>query len=114
MRISDWSSDVVSSDLGFLIYEGRKLRNPLAKGIDTVTYQRNIFFQRLLFPGKFEKTGIVRIGRFHLLHKSLLVNGHFQQVVQNLAESLKVNTLFHIRWEERQVGKTCVSTCHNR
>src|SRR3546814_5354397 len=89
MRISDWSSDVCSSDLLFLFvfrHQWRMIFEPLGlvgDGLDA--------------PGGFE----IFQGKDRLIAS---LNSH--GIVVNLDKS--------IRSEERRVGKECVSTCRSR
>src|SRR3546814_11581483 len=93
MRISDWSSDVCSSDLPF--------RRQLPAQI----------LQCLLDVGAGQGRGGLAIARQPgLEHPAMLVIGAFVA-----AGGLQV--LAHValgRSEERRVGKECVSTCRSR
>src|SRR3546814_17588527 len=93
MRISDWSSDVCSSDLSNYIFSGGK---------PTLSLERD------KGPGKY--TGQVDMGNRanypveapdiqHQFPASLLMSG-----TRDLG----------LRSEERRVGKECVSTCRSR
>src|SRR3546814_1109743 len=85
MRISDWSSDVCSSDLGFcdfLVGSKREIR--LGCSLSAIS---RFSFSR---PYCFEETGTFA--------RSLL---NFSREDRN-------------RSEERRVGKECVSTCRSR
>src|SRR3546814_13739695 len=100
MRISDWSSDVCSSDLGGL---GRKRKD------GTVVDGVEIFDEI--------KAGDIRSGGFDL-------NGSWAPlytVHKLFAGLLDINgawgnrkALDVARSEERRVGKECVSTCRSR
>src|SRR3546814_17496392 len=96
MRISDWSSDVCSSDLG---------------AEDEVTLARNrlAFSEWALVPRVFRDVSEV--------------SGEVELLGQRLEWPLIIGPtgmpgLFHpdaeIRSEERRVGKECVSTCRSR
>src|SRR3546814_3960971 len=94
MRISDWSSDVCSSDL---IDRGAKLVS------DDYTIVRRKGKMLLASPpeniaGKIEVRGI---GLVEMTH------------VSDVPVALVVQ-LFDVRSEERRVGKECVSTCRSR
>src|SRR3546814_19453294 len=87
MRISDWSSDVCSSDLG-------------------------IGHHRVAFLAQVSRHGIA-IGR-HLQHVLLEAIPHrlaFPAAVQHRLDAADVVI---VRSEERRVGKECVSTCRSR
>src|SRR3546814_11460304 len=89
MRISDWSSDVCSSDLFLGIDEARHL-DPARAIIDRTADQRE------LVGGRDDRRFILQpVARADL--------DQFHRVIfQNL------------RSEERRVGKECVSTCRSR
>src|SRR3546814_14270502 len=98
MRISDWSSDVCSSDLGLT----------------------NIAVALVEHHGATARTGIDRLrtaARGHETGDLLLVN-----LSQNVVEMIAAGThLFGedhcpiiTGSEERRVGKECVSTCRSR
>src|SRR3546814_17586620 len=95
MRISDWSSDVCSSDL---VFAGLPRGNePLdARQIPDIRGDRNS-------PDLPDRLGV----------RSCLVDpiGHEKQL--DLANLLP-GTCDQIRSEERRVGKECVSTCRYR
>src|SRR3546814_18272416 len=96
MRISDWSSDVCSSDLIMFI-----------AGLELDLHEFKLNRNRSLLFGFFTFTLPIAIGFpvcFYLLKfdflPSLLISSIFA-----------TNTL---RSEERRVGKECVSTCRSR
>src|SRR3546814_14287145 len=102
MRISDWSSDVCSSDLPWIFREiahylatGELLPEPEPAEVATILLGH--LEQLYAFYG--EQAG-VRIARKHLgwYAKDRPENAAFRQV----------------RSEERRVGKECVSTCRSR
>src|SRR3546814_9665041 len=86
MRISDWSSDVCSSDLGPFMGHGQQLDHLAA----SVTLGHG-------FEQPFEHEP-VRLAREQLVAIGQLQQGH------------RLTT----RSEERRVGKECVSTCRSR
>src|SRR3546814_12673961 len=95
MRISDWSSDVCSSDLG---------RHPYrSKGYRRMTGQS--WSERLL--GGFRRTS-ERLGEnlAGLTGKSRLDDDDLDRIEEALITA--------DRSEERRVGKECVSTCRSR
>src|SRR3546814_17014760 len=94
MRISDWSSDVCSSDLSFL-------KGPMK--VDDTAAEIIVGLAALVGMGFFIWAGRLsdRIGR-----KKPIVWGYGVTLV----------LLFPLFWrsEERRVGKGCVSTCRSR
>src|SRR3546814_14219744 len=96
MRISDWSSDVCSSDLGASVLPVHAIAGP--------SFTLPTFVNRQRFAE----------GRSHLSAADLPADvigaevfgadSFNEQVVQGLAA----------RSEERRVGKECVSTCRSR
>src|SRR3546814_19760055 len=97
MRISDWSSDVCSSDLLAHMarsrpFEVRSFRPPAS---DKATQHYQWF--RVAAP----------IGDDPLLHRGFLA---FASDMGLLSSAM----LPHGRSEERRVGKECVSTCRSR
>src|SRR3546814_17103301 len=91
MRISDWSSDVCSSDLG-LRRAGRQWYDPDGSGRPAALRRRRLFAERQRRRGQLHHT---RQGHADLPH---LIS----------AQPPKERT------EERRVGKKCVSTCRSR
>src|SRR3546814_14487787 len=93
MRISDWSSDVCSSDLSRRKHIAEEARTKFHRQIARVR------------PGShaFEIAKRVAVGTYNdgFIHAG------------NLAY-LSLMTLFPFRSEERRVGKECVSTCRSR
>src|SRR3546814_4703770 len=88
MRISDWSSDVCSSDLG--LFRDDQLRQDLQRGDEPIPCRRIV--------GQDDVTGLFAAG------VEALGAHRFQHVaVADLRRS-----------EERRVGKECVSTCRSR
>src|SRR3546814_19059772 len=93
MRISDWSSDVCSSDLPRLI---------LRQLIDIGYYSLPVVALTTLFSGMVlalqSYTGFARFSA-----ESAIANVVVLSMTRELARS-----------EERRVGKECVSTCRSR
>src|SRR3546814_18820159 len=88
MRISDWSSDVCSSDLGWVDRASRVM-----KGVeDPLALYPNI---KRWFQGVDARPAVTRA-----------------RMVASAVEFKKVND--EERAEERRVGKACVSTCRSR
>src|SRR3546814_5089062 len=92
MRISDWSSDVCSSDLDYYC-QSRRGNRLFDLGLGDIA---------LAFTAASSKTDQIRIDE--------LVKAHGQN--QFAAAWLRHRGL--IRSEERRVGKECVSTCRSR
>src|SRR3546814_11192334 len=102
MRISDWSSDVCSSDL-FLV-----LRNGLGNGATVVCFCR-LNTALPAAPAKLHQTAFRQPAVWNIARQGRLNDGTgawtqayiFVQIAQT-------------RQEERRVGKEVVSTCRNR
>src|SRR3546814_11932888 len=95
MRISDWSSDVCSSDL--MINGNHALQKQLASLLD----KRNDIAHRMLLPHFGVRRRDEDLRRVHDELKSTEESLH--GAMKDLARS-----------EERRVGKECVSTCRSR
>src|SRR3546814_15105515 len=93
MRISDWSSDVCSSDLYALFF---------AFGCVAIAVLLNLY--RLL-------AGPTRADRILALD-TMVINAIAVIVLFGIYETS--TTYFEARSEERRVGKECVSTCRSR
>src|SRR3546814_2978224 len=89
MRISDWSSDVCSSDLDWTAFQ--QARSELGAS-----------FVRIL--GYFHEDGV----------KSVAAIEDAMRRADSAALVLPAHTLKGERSEERRVGKECVSTCRSR
>src|SRR3546814_1169807 len=87
MRISDWSSDVCSSDLPWLDHNRWGVRHPLGARIDAPPSGASYAF----LGAEGESLHQVAVGP---VHAGIIEPGH--------------------RSEERRVGKECVSTCKSR
>src|SRR3546814_11737946 len=105
MRISDWSSDVCSSDLGISRFSGAAWANKHVEeclaGVDArAWFIRSALKRRDPF------------GAPHRDHRRKIVYGEtwLSAIVNDLLQDL----LFDDRSEERSVGKECVSTCRSR
>src|SRR3546814_18278997 len=112
MRISDWSSDVCSSDLGFLF------RIATHAGLDP----SEPGFHRII-----ERTAALETGAVHILqilqqlrlHCGVLL-GFAGVVITRQHLEISAYATFRAeqpvdrRSEERRVGKECVSTCRSR
>src|SRR3546814_9118265 len=90
MRISDWSSDVCSSDLGIDL--------PTMDNKDERQIAANLFDKHL--PQPFDCTAAELAYGIKLTYDNLSVKPKSMQEMR--------------RSEERRVGKECVSTCRSR
>src|SRR3546814_13980980 len=122
MRISDWSSDVCSSDLG--AKEVRALATPLVQRRRVLL--RNCREQRACQYIWVDRIGSRRLDQFaELLHLALLQQ--LRPFVQCFQFRVEIPHLSHLaspfyvsmqaiwaRSEERRVGKEWVSTCRSR
>src|SRR3546814_15310604 len=126
MRISDWSSDVCSSDL---IALGQAQVQALAQ--PAVAHQRHVELHVQLVDvvvagGRARRHAVVlagdgdRVGRVAAFVLAVLVAGgerqrpcpHLEQVAGEVGGEQRQLVL--ARSEERRVGKECVSTCRSR
>src|SRR3546814_14761914 len=89
MRISDWSSDVCSSDLD------------VAAAFGVVETTVRIFL---------DDDDIVLGGRLRLSHAASCSSGRFRRAALAGSGGISIK----LRSEERRVGKECVSTCRSR
>src|SRR3546814_16468136 len=96
MRISDWSSDVCSSDLLFHTNFKNKVVSFDSGQVDPINPARPLYVY----------DNIDRV-----VIKSVEVNGTLPILPELL---LSANYTFTDRSEERRVGKECVSTCRSR
>src|SRR3546814_13375803 len=96
MRISDWSSDVCSSDLGQL----KVLWNFLS-----ITHVRQTFLALII---------MLPLSVISMRHwKNIRLKGMGPTIGKNML-MWKPSASGTIRSEERRVGKECVSTCRSR
>src|SRR3546814_12767126 len=112
MRISDWSSDVCSSDLG--IASVPRQQQCGGERATTGGSDRNA---RLL-PGDLTRTAVAAQLRHRLVREAETVQTTgadlaAEGVQRQLAIERDALTAFD-RSEERRVGKECVSTCRSR
>src|SRR3546814_13241560 len=117
MRISDWSSDVCSSDLGVFF---------TATGADEIT---GVNCNRSTFRWSVPTLGAVRqtIGpllkqfpdakRWYTITAQYLGGEAMLRAAKELINENNrelIGNSFHPKSEERRVGKECVSTCRSR
>src|SRR3546814_13945094 len=103
MRISDWSSDVCSSDL----YEGVHIAQDLCYCRDWSTY-KTVDVKSDPF-GRNKKTIAKKLVNTHSLTDPFLVNIS----EPGLATATGWSAAVEARSEERRVGKGCVGTCRS-
>src|SRR3546814_16980923 len=96
MRISDWSSDVCSSDLQSVIAVQPIIRRTCEAVGAVVGIEQNRIVERRSFPDQPADIG-------HLKRDA--------RIIQAAADDLRERPP---RSEERRVGKECVSTCRFR
>src|SRR3546814_11256057 len=105
MRISDWSSDVCSSDLSWvgppLAIAADRRRIALRQANEALTEKNHELLQLNRDNGQW----LERHGR---LERQLA------QARQNTEDHLRELDALRLRSEERRVGKECVSTCRSR
>src|SRR3546814_13120306 len=116
MRISDWSSDVCSSDLSAATVTSSGARVALGEGFEQLRQHSLTHADTAVADAEHQAPGAflgLTAGDFE---QYVAVLGEFQriaqQIHQNLFESRGVAT--NPRSEERRVGKGCVSTCRSR
>src|SRR3546814_13097935 len=98
MRISDWSSDVCSSDLAF-----SKLQEELADARNLLAERKTIDRAKAILM---KRRGIDEPAAYALLRSHAMQSN---RRIVDVAEALMT-----ARSEERRVGKECVSTCRSR
>src|SRR3546814_14323456 len=106
MRISDWSSDVCSSDL------------PPTSATNSLTFLDSSFANGLTIPS----INLIVAVLFCFLYSTLSYKEEGgskykrSQTIQSKRKLImnKTNTYAISRSEERRVGKECVSTCRSR
>src|SRR3546814_14823764 len=104
MRISDWSSDVCSSDLFRIFVRVRDFTVKLNSDIRTLLNGNHVVF---LDDFRRNLDGIVQEEvSGHL--------GYFQRGLTLVANGKVSSQNVLVRSEERRVGKECVSTCRSR
>src|SRR3546814_18357134 len=96
MRISDWSSDVCSSDLGLAEVARERDDTPADRGGHDL-HTLGVAFDRC---GEGQRTPTAA--------------DHADQLDTGFANLIGAKVAFAFRSEERRVGKECVSTCRSR
>src|SRR3546814_7808938 len=109
MRISDWSSDVCSSDLGL---QARRREHRLGRSARQQDDERNA----VLSPDSSGQRAISQEAKSAIMDISELITT--DGVIARLSASSKKQALQELakraRSEERRGGKECVSTCRSR
>src|SRR3546814_15777703 len=100
MRISDWSSDVCSSDLGWVYIMADRYRGTMYVGV-TADLPRRIMQHR-------EGTGSDFCVRYGLARLA------WAERLDSIEDAIVFEKRVKRRSEERRVGKECVSTCRSR
>src|SRR3546814_19892900 len=100
MRISDWSSDVCSSDLG----EFLDISNPRWSNGRPQCYRRLSMFRR--------DAGEIFGERFVSMDLDVVVGGPLDPLFDRPEDLVLFKGT--LRSEERRVGQECVSTCRSR
>src|SRR3546814_13003644 len=108
MRISDWSSDVCSSDL-----EAGQLGSRQAQRILQISHDTGA---RVLLLGDNKQTGAIEQGKpFWLMQKLGLPTAELTEAVRQQTRAMKTAIpTARTRSEERRVGKECVRKCRCR
>src|SRR3546814_13535916 len=114
MRISDWSSDVCSSDLTAFMARGlcADANAPAAnaqiaaqqQGVEVLVATRTLPVGTIIDLNGF---------RYQPWPRDMVDTGHIQKGGPDTPQSL-VGTVVRYRSDERRVGKECVSTCRSR
>src|SRR3546814_12896952 len=125
MRISDWSSDVCSSDLRRLRLRGRQIMmdverivfgnrkfvsKPLAGVIDDRVEALQLAFPLALDLPDEGCSGSSEIVDQENMFELLIIGVALNDLLAKVLPLFVVN----VRSEERRVGKECVSTCRSR
>src|SRR3546814_13914677 len=107
MRISDWSSDVCSSDLVFFpLVDGPRWARGEAGGVEAMLAQP----WQIHHEGFFEVAENFLFDPFEVVIMAALLEFAAQHIFPVAAPL----DLVEQRSEERRVGKECVSTCRSR
>src|SRR3546814_20346077 len=103
MRISDWSSDVCSSDLR-LLAQSRLFRHGAARLRIALRHQRIAAGQLVAFPILFRRQAV---------SGQMALQGLVGPAVDQAEDAIGRGEA-PARSDERRVGKECVSTCRSR
>src|SRR3546814_11122192 len=111
MRISDWSSDVCSSDLGKL-YDDRAIKDRIASAQDYAARVKG--FRTMADLPRAGKADLPAFDRAELLRRQVaagLTMADMELLLSPMVEDAKEAIG---RSEERRGGKECVWTCRSR
>src|SRR3546814_11007049 len=110
MRISDWSSDVCSSDLNQLILLLVNRVRPYDVGVSHLLIGPSADPS---FPSD-HATATIAIAAAFFVHRAWRpAAGYFAAALLIMLSRVYIGT-HYVRSEERRVGKECVSTCRSR
>src|SRR3546814_13002982 len=119
MRISDWSSDVCSSDLAPDAEDdtigGRIGRAREAAGLSVAQAARRLGVKTATWQGWENDRAEPRSNKLLMIAGAFgvsptwLLGGYGDRPTEVLQDEVQIR-----RWEERRVGKECVSTCRSR
>src|SRR3546814_13682949 len=106
MRISDWSSDVCSSDLGIggVIGGNSSTERALAIALDAAAQEG---FRTRMFGGE-------DMARLPLYNPRATMRTDDERAFVDAVRDASALIIASPRSEERRVGKACVSTCRTR
>src|SRR3546814_14473930 len=111
MRISDWSSDVCSSDLNRLMEIGDGLKlTQIRLGPARLTH----CMRWLGLARRSMEVAVDYVGRRSSFGQKLAEREGVQWLLGDAAMQIEIGRLLTMRSEERRVGKECVSTCRSR
>src|SRR3546814_12550521 len=110
MRMSDWSSDVGSSDFGLALGLANDLRQPRLGGIVAILDQQLL----AALDRVAALVGIEQLPVAFALDHEVGIHAFGGQVHPGVAEFAVLRNAEAARSEERRVGKECVSTCRSR
>src|SRR3546814_15689352 len=115
MRISDWSSDVCSSDLQSGVVKGRAFDRVLLK-LPPSKQGKNSAEDCVIFETYLDVVGALRASGLQAAVVFLSSNKAEYQAPEISVELARLGTTYvpNMRSEERRVGKECVSTCRSR
>src|SRR3546814_11572384 len=107
MRISDWSSDVCSSDLDVVDFK--------MMGIDHLLVDESHRFKNLMFNTRHDR--VAGLGNMQGSQKAMnllfAIRTIQERTGKDLGATFLSGTTISNSSEERRVGKECVSTCRS-
>src|SRR3546814_7263628 len=113
MRISDWSSDVCSSDLGFRHYQLPHLREAWERGLNAIEAEAQARHCRSFAALEMVQMDVL-LAAVERGDVSASDWGHIDPRLFWKWRLLSDIVSAYYRSEERRVGKECVSTCRSR